>query len=502
MTARALPAASPPRGARRVAAGLLVLSALGMAGLPARAAAAAPLTLTPCRLPGIERELRCGHWQVPADPDAPHGPTLSLRVAVATAAATQPKRDAIVVLAGGPGQAATAVAPQVLPLFEQLNAQRDIVFLDQRGTGASTPLRCQAPNTRTPLAESLDEAQAIARLRRCRAALMAEGHDLRQFATWIAARDIEAMRLALGYGPLNLWGASYGTRLALEYARQFPQAVRTLVLDGVAPASLRLPVSFALDTDAAIEALLAHCQRDTACQRTAPHLADDLNALLAQADRGIKTTLADPVNGAPDTLKIDRRALIGLLRGPLYAPTATAVLPLAITRARQGDFAPLVALNTLLSASIEADFAEGMHFSVMCAEDVATLTDADRTAVAKTRAGAQFIDQYRAICADWPVRAVPAAGPAPTPIHVPVLLLSGGRDPATPPAHATALARSLPQARHVIAPPLGHGVSGHLCAVNLIQRYIRTASFDGSEGDIACLQTLPEAPAFAPLRHD
>ena len=466
---------------------------------PAWAATADTLALSPCRLPGIERELRCGQWRVPENPEAPNGPQVRLRVAIAPAAAAQPKRDAIFVLAGGPGQAATAVASQVMPLFEQLNAQRDIVFLDQRGTGASTPLRCQSPNTRTPLAESLDQASTIERLRACGAALSAEGHDLRQFATWIAVRDIEAARVALGYGPLNLWGASYGTRVALEYARQFPGGVRSLVLDGVAPASLRLPVSFALDTDRAIDALLRHCRQDAACQRVAPHLAQDIDALFAQAARGATITAADPISGEPTRLHIDRTALLGLIRGPLYLPAATAVLPHALARARRGDYAPLVALNTMLSSAIEADFAEGMHFSVMCAEDVAALTDADLKAVAATRAGTQFIDQYRAICAGWPVRAVPPDSPGATPLNVPVLLLSGGRDPATPPAHADALARTLPHALHVIAPPLGHGISGHLCAANLVQRFIRTASFEGSERDAECLRALPDAPAFKPL---
>ena len=204
-------------------------------------------------------------------------------------------------------------------------------------------------------------------------------------------RDVDAVRAHLGYERLNLWGASYGTRAALEYARQFPSHVRSVVLDGVAPSFVALPDAFAVDTDAALEKWFAQ----------APGLRADVEALRQSEDSG--TRFIDPFFGSTGQLQVTHQQLVSLLRGPLYSPSLAAVLPYAAKRAAQGDFTALLGLGTGLGGNL----ATGMHFSVLCAEDVPRITDEARRAVDGTFAKQSFIDIYEEACRDWPVRPVP-----------------------------------------------------------------------------------------------
>lgn len=474
---------------------LTILAAFAVcAPLAARAQSAA---LEPCRLQGIEREVRCGRVEVAEDPDAPAGRRIAIHFAVVPALARNKAPDPVFVLAGGPGQAASRVAAQVQPVFAPLNARRDIVYVDQRGTGKSNPLACPPPGRTPTLAETVDQLRAAERLADCLRKLDA---DPRQYATWIAVRDLDAVRAALGAERINLWGGSYGTRAALEYLRQFPQRVRAVVLDGVAPADMALPASFAVDAEAALRRLLAHCTRDADCGARYPRLAADIDGLLARVASGLQIAVAHPLTGRTESLRLDRAAVAGLLRAPLYAPPLAAVLPHALAEAARGEFAPLVAVSTSLAARVAENFAEVMHFAVICAEDLPRIDAAALARARATRFGTTFVELYRNACRDVPVRAVPAAFYEIPAADVPVLILSGGADPATPPRHGQAVARRLPRALHLVAPNLGHGVSAQGCAPELIARFVRQAGFDGIDG--GCLERLPAPLFFRPPADD
>jgi pimeloyl-ACP methyl ester carboxylesterase len=254
-----------------------------------------------------------------------------------------------------------------------------------------------------------------------------------------------------------------------------------------------LPVSFALDAQTALERLLAACTQEPACSRRHPSLAADLDRLFAAAAGGIEITVTHPFTGQREPLRLDRAALAGLLRAPLYAPPLAAVLPTALASASQGDFAALLALSTALSGPTSEDFAEVMHFAVVCAEDMPRVDELGIAAARRTRFGIEFIGLYRSACRLLPHALVPAAFYDPPQSDAPVLILSGGADPATPPRHGEAVASRLKNTRHLIAPSLGHGVSAQGCAADLITRFVRQASFDGIDG--TCLQRLP-APVF------
>lgn len=448
--------------------------------------------LTACRLKGVEREVRCGSVRMPENPDLPQGRSIDIQFAVVPAVARNKEPDPVFVLAGGPGQAATRIAGQVMPLFGRLNARRDIVFVDQRGTGGSNPLDC--PIDEATLAESVEPSRQAERLRAC---LKSHASDLAQFPTWIAVRDLDAVRAKLGAPQLNLWGASYGTRAALDYLRQFPDRVRTVVLDGVAPPDMALPASFALDAGAALDRLIEACRNEARCHSRHPDLATSIDAMLKRADAGFDTTVRHPLTGETEVLRIDRALLAALLRTPLYVPQLGAMLPFALAEAGRGDFDPLFALTLALSGGISENFAYGMHLAVICAEDQPLVTDSLRNRARASRLGPVFVDLYAEVCEAVPIRPLPEAFRTVAPSTVPVLILSGGVDPATPPRHGEAVAAALGNARHLIAPALGHGVSGQACAPELITRFIRTASFDRIEGE--CLQKLPPASFFVPI---
>ena len=477
-----------------------VLAAAALCGCERQTAASSSTDLQPCRLPAVSREVLCGRIEVRESPlaqDTENARRIEIHFAVVPALAKNKSADPVFVLAGGPGQAATQVAGLTLPLFEQLNARRDIVFVDQRGTGKSNPLECE-PRRRTRVTDAVDPHAQIAELGQCLRTLPA---DTRWYATWVATRDLDAVRAALGADRINLWGGSYGTRAALDYMRQFPQHVRSVVLDGAAPADMGLPASFSVDADAALTGLVAACEGDATCKREYPRLGADLDALLQRFGRQpVSIDFIDPLSGAPQTIGFTRDALFASLRAPLYAPPLAAALPHAIARASQRDYGPLLALVVSFTGNDALRLNWGMHFAVVCAEDLPRIDANARAAASATRFGTSFVALYDAACKVVPHEPALREFYEPPQSDAPVLVLSGGLDPATPPRHGESVAARLKNSRHVIAPHLGHGISAQGCAPELVTRFIRTASFDRIDGQ--CLVQLPRPTFFAPVQSE
>ncbi|MEO6409334.1 MAG: alpha/beta fold hydrolase [Burkholderiaceae bacterium] len=468
-------------------AGLL---ALGSA-LPAASAA-----LTECRLPGLRPAVQCGVLERPLDPGMPEATRIEIHYVVVPALARRKLADPVFLLAGGPGQSAIDLAPQVMPLFARLNNRRDIVFVDQRGTGRSAPLAC-ADQRRASLAEQADPSRQASRLLDCLQRLQALPYgDLRQYTTSIAVQDLDAVRADLGAAQINLVGASYGTRVALEYQRQFPQSLRRSVLDGVAPPDMDLVASGAIDSRSALDAMFAACSAEAACHARYPRLHDDWKALLASLPKSIE--VEHPMTGAIERLTFTPEMLLGIVRGPLYAPSLAAALPAAIDAATRGDWRGLTGVGSLLQQRRGAELAMGMHLSVVCAEDRASL-GVDRALAESADEGAARL--YRQVCAAWPRGDVSAGFYAMSSARSPVLLLSGGLDPATPPRHAERVARALgPLARHTVVANAGHGVMALPCLRDAVFRFIDAADAVEATGvDLACARDVPRPPAYLPL---
>lgn len=462
----------------------------------AEAASPAP-ALQACRIDGLPNELQCGHVLRPLNPAQAEGVKIEVHYLVVPAVARNKQPDAVLLLAGGPGQSAIQVAARVMPRLARLNNRRDLVFIDQRGTGRSAPLDCP-DDSRLPVAEQLDPAQQMKRLDACRDALQKLPYgDLKQFTTTIAMQDMEAVRQALGVPQWNLIGASYGTRAALEYLRLFPGAVRRTVIDGVAPPDMALPASFSTDGQAALEALFQ------ANDATRPDLRADWARLLASLPRTV--AVDQPLTGVPERFHLDRELLMRAVRPPLYQPAMAAALPAAIhAAAAEGRFEGLFGLTTAFGNGRGMKLAMGMHFSVVCAEDLPRLASATDPPGADFRAS--DAQMYRRVCQGWPQGAVAPEFYRIPPAPSPVLVMSGGADPATPPRHgervAQALAAGHPErVQHLVVAEAGHGVMAVGCVRDLVFRFIDAKSDTAAlPQDGGCATRIPRPVAFTPVQ--
>jgi pimeloyl-ACP methyl ester carboxylesterase len=458
---------------------ILLLGALLTAAIPA---AAAPAQTRSCHLPGVEEALRCLTLPVPLEPGKPA--TLNLHVTIAPALRQGARPDPLFVLAGGPGEAGSDVLPLLGTAFRRVRATRDIVFIDQRGTGLSGKLEC--PSDADTDAQ-LSDVEADAALRRCIAASKA---PFAAYTTAAAARDIDAVRRALGYDKINLWGGSYGTRLAQAYARAYPAGTRALLLDAVAAPDQVIPAG-GRDSQAALDQLFAQCAKDAACARAYPNLRGEFDALVGRLDAAPLTlNLPDPRTARPIDVTMTSARLLDTVRNMLYAPADARRLPFLVHSASAGRWQPFVARRNLATdLSPDGSPATLLHLAVVCAEDMPRFTPAlassDASPLTRTLA-----DRLRGLCRAMNVPAVPYAPP--TRIAAPVLLLSGALDPVTPPRRAQDAARFMDHAQLLTAPNVGHGVSQLGCAPRLLRTFLDRpeAKVDG-----ACLNEIP-APTF------
>ena len=450
------------------------------------------ISLSSCRLKGTGLQAQCGKLRVPEDRAHPEKRQIDLRIAVVPALARAPAADALFLLAGGPGQAATEVIGPLLGAFERLHRTRDMVLVDQRGTGSSRPLRCDLNAPGAPLAERLRaDALAEEKFRKCLADYDA---DPRFYTTSIAMQDLDEVRDALGYDQIDLWGGSYGTRAALVYLREHGQHARAAVLDGVAPPSLKLPVTFARDAQRSMDLLFAHCAAEKSCSTAFPNLQARFESLLAGlSKRPARAHVADPLTGVPADVEISRDVFAAGLRGVLYQQDFASLAPLIIDRAARGDFAPFVAATAGLDQGFSRTMSFGMMLSVICSEDLPGTTGQEIDDAAKgTFLGPRLAREFLKTCAFWPRGRAPPREAIKS--DKPVLLLSGELDPVTPPRWADEARATLPNSAHFVVPGVGHGASAEGCVPQLIERFITDGSLQ--KLDPACLKPLRRPPFF------
>jgi pimeloyl-ACP methyl ester carboxylesterase len=467
-----------------------------LAGPHRAAAGPATLTLTPCRLTHpsqlVSVEAQCGRLTVPEDPAAPAGRQLQLFVARIPAVNEHGRPDPLFLLAGGPGLAATTFYTGVAPVFERIRRDRDIVLVDQRGTGGSNALSC--PGAADP--DAPDSTAALVQEARTCLAALATHANVADYTTSLAVRDLDAVRVALGYDTINLYGGSYGTRVAEHYLRRYPEHTRTVILDGVVPAQLTLGASLAMDAQSALERIFARCVATAPCQAR----FGDPNLTFAALLSGLKTravplTVPDPFTGQPRSVTFDASDLAAVVRLSSYSTEQSALLPLVLDEAQtHANFAPLAGLLLQVTHSLDDLLAYGMHNSVVCSEDVAdySVRSEDRERLAKTYMGTAQLDALEAICAIWPRGPVDADFHQPLNSTRPVLLLSGSDDPVTPPNYAAQAARGLPNSLQVVVAGMSHGQIAAPCAARLLSRFVELGSIQGLDAEVSCLkQAVP-----------
>jgi pimeloyl-ACP methyl ester carboxylesterase len=475
-----------------------VATARARAAPPATPRTLGSLAFTPCTLPsqlgapGVEAQ--CGSLPVAENPALPQGRKVVLGIAWIPAEEDGEKApDPVFLLAGGPGQSATASYPAVAPAFKDVLKQRGVVLVDQRGTGKSNPLQCEDIAEGEP---SLDEAamqqamlEAVAR---CRDALSRRA-DLRFYTTTDAVRDLDAVRQAIGADTINLLGISYGTRVAQQYARAYPRHTRTLVLDSVAPNDLFLGNDFARNLESALDLQFARCGKIPACATALGDPRGQLDALMArlEADPPL-VAYRDASTGQSQRERLLPAHIAGLARMYAYSPMVSSILPLLIHEGAQGRFDGLMALSKMLGSQLSDQMAYGMQLSVICSEDADGLKD--DPGMAASLLGNSLVAGLVAQCDAWPKGKRPADFHAPLASDVPALLLSGELDPVTPPAYAARVVKTLPGGRSLVLRGQGHNVIGAGCMPKLFAQFLESADAKGL--DAACLDKLAYTPPF------
>jgi pimeloyl-ACP methyl ester carboxylesterase len=435
------------------------------------------IRLSECRLPKVLTAAQCGSVEVPEDRSKAEGRRLAIAVAVLPATTLSPQPDPLIMLAGGPGQSADALAPLAAELGG-VRRNRDIVLIDPRGTGKSAPLSCAALAPHDVF-DDLAEPDAIAdAARRCIAELRASGKvDVAQYTTSAFVADIDAVRAALGYEQIDLWGGSYGTRVVQEYLRRYPQHVRSVILDSTVPPSMRIGLDLWPSREAAVDRVLAACAASEACQQAYPDLDATLARIRTKLGAARPISVADPRTGAARQLTPSFDMVIAALQGLVYVPEFASLIPALLARAEAGDYAPLAAAAMVFSDDVGRTMNLALYFAVTCAEDAPRVSAADVDRVLSTLRAPALARDGLAACEGWPRPPVPADFNAPVASDKPVLILSGGLDPVTPPSAGAEVARTLPNSRHVVAAGYGHLVSPHACAPRLIEKFVEEAGF-------------------------
>lgn len=467
----------------------LVAALAALSACTAEPSLGGALAFEPCRLEPLGTAARCTTLRVPENRGTLHGREIELRVAILPALARSPRMDPLFLLVGGPGQAATEAGAQIAEVLQDVRRLRDIVLVDQRGTGGSHPLDCDR-DEEEPLAERFAPAADLERTRECLSELDA---DTTAYATPQAMADLEEVRERLGHAQINLWGGSYGTRAALVYYREHPARVRSLVLDGAAPPWIELQLLVARTAQRALDLTLSACAADDDCHQAFPDTRARLERLLSDLAVNARISrVAHPRTHVPTELRIERAGLAMAVLQALYAPDLARLLPLAVDRAHQGDFGALVAMGSAFSDSV--DMASGMFLSVVCAEDIKRVTPQESAEMtAGTFLGSEWLDRLRAACDEWPSAVLPESYFAPVRGDVPALILSGQLDPVTPPAWGEQVALNLPRSRHVVVEGAAHGVTVTGCVPKLISEFLEAGS--PAALDLGCLERSVR-PAF------
>ena len=461
---------------------------------------AAALELLPCKLTAVggryEVSARCGELPVPLDPSQPDGERLGLHVAVVPALAEDSLPDPLVVIAGGPGDAATRFYAAMAGAFTSVARRRDIVLVDQRGTGQSAPLHCpglDAEGLDWGVGDSVDETVALTL-----ACLDDLDHDPRFFTTSVAAQDLELVREALGYAQFNIYGVSYGTRVAQHYLRRHPERTRSLVLDGLVPASVALGPDTALESQVALDATWARCEANGSCNAAFPDIRARFDAVMRRLDEAPATvTVPHPASGQPTPLVLTRTIAAGVVRLLVYSPQSAAMLPVLVNDAFERRYDRLAAQALMLAEGI-GELAYGLNFAVVCTEDVPFWGEVDLEAQRRTYMGTMFVEALAKVCERWPAGVMDEGFKAPVESDVPVLILSGEKDPITPPRYVSLATPFLANHVEVVGPGQGHGMLAVGCVPHLVAEFVDAP--EPSELDSACAERIvPFPPFISPL---
>jgi pimeloyl-ACP methyl ester carboxylesterase len=471
-----------------------VLVALAVSGSAVPASAAEPRpVLSACDKPDLPPDALCGTYEVFENRAARAGRKIPLAVVVlpATGPAAQRLPDPVTYYAGGPGDASIPEGLYFAHELASLRPKRDVLLVDLRGTGESAGLFCTELQGKQGVQGFLDDFLPTEQIHACRDRLKKD-LDLAWYTSDAAVDDLEELRQALGYGPVNLIGGSYGTRVGLTYLRRHPRSVRTATLLGVVTPDEKYPLGTARSTQKALDGWIAECEGDAACRGAFPDLRREVEAVLRRAAaEPVSVELTDPATGKPFELRLGHKAVAQTLRYMLYSTAGAVLLPMTVHQAAHGDWKPL-AQTARLHGGAMSSLADGFYQSVTCAEDVPFIREEEiAPAVAGTFLGDFRVRAQKAACQGWPARELGPEARSPVVSEVPTLLVSGERDPVTPAQNAERVVRTLKRGRHLVIADAGHsseGMLGNECLFGTIAAFIEAGAAEGL--DTSCIAAM------------
>lgn len=457
-----------------------------------------PLTFSPCDLSTMDGRgflsALCANWRQPLNSEDPNSEAVKLFVVKLGSTSPEPLSDPLLIINGGPGGSSIDLLIELasLNLFQKILNKRDVIVLDQRGTGRSSPLHCDELSENQLQIENKDITLLT---EKCLAEL---SFDPQFFSTAAAIKDIEALRIQLNYSKVNVYGVSYGTRVAVEYARLFPESVRSLILDGVVPPMLSLGPDIAVNSQRALDAVFEQCKNSLPCKQAFPDLQDQFTRLtktLKQAP--IRTEVRNPKSGEITELMLEYEHLALVVRMSLYNPEMRSLLPLLIHRAAAADdFIGIAASALQLLEQLSDSISNGMHNSVVCTEDAPYYqNDEELTRASEdTFMGSGFYQGLIDICSVWPIGVSNDETKSPFISEIPSLILSGEFDPVTPPNYAELLAQNLENAIHVIGKGQGHGLITRGCIPKVVSDFV--VNPEPEKLDTDCIKHIQPVPFF------
>jgi pimeloyl-ACP methyl ester carboxylesterase len=443
--------------------------------------------LQPCKLEGIEGDTSCGSFEVLENRDLPQGRKILINVVVLRALNANPAPDPLWVIQGGPGQAGTKLADFYASTFAEVRKNRDIVLFDQRGTGKSNGLMCNMGDS--------SDLLPIEKVKECKAELEKRA-DLSQYTTLNGMRDLDEVRAQLGYEKINFYGTSYGTAAALIYMQNFPDRVRSAVLKAIAPMqTMRLSVTTAADSQRTLDRVFQDCAADETCNKAFPDLKKEFAGLMELLRKEpARVEITDPRSKQTSTVQLTEADVILTLRALLHAVDTQSQLPLMIHQAATGNFVPLTMISMRLHKQFQEELAFGMFLTVYCTEEIPFVTEEMISKQTEnTFHGDYWVRQIQNACKVWPKGMQPDWSKKPAPFRGPVLLISGGLDPVTPPKWGDEVAKWLPNSRHFVIPSGSHSfnrLSG--CVDVVIADFIAKGATDSL--DFSCASKITRAP--------
>lgn len=464
-----------------------IANAAIVGGPPLSAESSGAIQLSSCMLPGASQPARCGVLEVPENRNRPTGRQLGISVAIIPAIGGHARPDPIAVLMGGPGEDAIGSADIYTEKFAPLRQDRDILLVDQRGTGRSAALDCQLFSPERPEA-SLRDLFPLTAVERCEQGLSAQA-DLTQYTYDRFANDLEQVRRGLGYGPLNLFAGSYGTRAAQVYVRMYPESVRTVYMGSPVPIDVPGPLPFAKTEQAAIENMFDACAADSACNSAFPRLRDEFRQISARLSSG---SVRVAVQGHSGSVQLYRGRVAEWFRSQLYRPGSSTTLPWMIHRAYLGDWSP-ISEGILSDARDDSDFSFGLFFAITCSEDIPFIRE-DEVAgeTAGTFLGNYRVRQQQAACRLWPKASLPKGYREPVRSSVPTLFASGDADGGTPLWFMEHVANGFSHRLEVVLRGQGH-TEWNECLAKIYEKVVISGSV-GDRGTSTC--PLVPRPTF------